>query len=143
MRRWSGAVWLLSLALAAGCGSSPSKRRADASLERHLLRGVAQIRTTRDKEKLHAQLGRTLATLRHDHASTPAGRRAKRLAIDGFEWTRKGVRSLLDFEENDSGNVAAATRDAIRADRFLKNGANRLRSAGTLLGIRVGRIAGH
>jgi hypothetical protein len=138
MRRWSGA-WLLSLALTVGCGSSASP---DASIKRDLVRGVAQIRTTRDKEKLHAELGRTLASLGRDRASTPGGRRAKRLAIEGFELTGKGVRSLLDFEENDSGNVAAATRDAVRADRFLTRGANRLRAAGSLLGIRVGRLGG-
>ena len=140
-RRW--AAWLVLLALAAGCGTAPAERPADSSLERHLLRGVAQIRTTRDKEKLHAELARTLASLRQDRASTAAGRRAKTLAIEGFEWTRKGVRSQLDFEENDSGNVAAATRDAIRADRFLTRGANRLRAAGSLLGVRVGRLRGH
>ena len=134
-RRW--AAGLLSLALASGCGSSPN-----ASIKKHLLRGVAQIRTTRDKTKLHAELGRTLASLRRDRASTAAGRRAKSLAIEGFESTRKGVRSLLDFEENDSGNVAAATRDAMRADRFLERGANRLRAAGSLLGVRLGRLGG-
>jgi hypothetical protein len=138
MRRRS-AAWLLSVALAAGCGSSASP---DASVKSDLLRGVAQIRMTRDKEKLYAELARTLASLRHDRGSTPAGRRAKRLAIEGFDLTRKGVRSLLDFEENDSGNVAAATRDAIRADRFLARGANRLRAAGSVLGIRVGRLLG-
>jgi hypothetical protein len=140
MRRWPRAPWVLALLLVAGCGSSAPP---DASVKRDLLRGVAQIRTTRDKENLHTQLGRTIASLRRDDPSTAAERRAKPLAIEGFEWTRKGVRSLLDFEENDSGNVAAATRDAMRADRFLTRGAKRLRAAGSTLGIRVGRIAGH
>jgi hypothetical protein len=140
MRRWPWAPSVLALLLAAGCGSSVSP---DASIKRDMLRGVAQIRTTHDTKKLYAELASTLASLRHDRASTPDGRRAKRLAIDGFEWTRKGVRSHLDFEENDSGNVAAATRDAMRADRFLTRGAKRLRAAGSMLGIRVGRIAGH
>jgi hypothetical protein len=134
MRRWPRAPWALALLLAAGCGSSASP---DASIKRDLLRGVAQIRTTRDKEKLHAELGRTIARLRRDEAPTAAARRAKRLAIEGFEWTRKGVRSLLDFEQNDSGNVAAATRDAVRGDRFLKKGARRLRAAGASLGLRI------
>jgi hypothetical protein len=129
MRRRSGAAWLLSLALA-GCGSSASP---DAAIKRDLLRGVAQIRTTRDKEKLYAELTGTLARLRRDRGSTPA----KRLAIEGFTLTRKGVRSLLDFEENDSGNVAAATRDAIRADRYRARGARRLRAAGAALGLRI------
>ncbi|HYZ77454.1 MAG TPA: hypothetical protein VE596_08775 [Gaiellaceae bacterium] len=129
-RRW--AAGLLSLVLAAGCGSS-----SDASIKKHLLRGVAQIRTTRDRAELHAKLVRTLANLRRDHASTAAERRARRLAIEGFEATLKGVRSQLDFVENDSGNVAAATRDARRADRYLALGASRLRAAGMALGIRI------
>jgi hypothetical protein len=136
MRRRS-AAWLLSLALASGCGSSTS----DAAIKRHLLLGVAQIRTTRDRAELHAKLVRTLASLRRDRTSTPAERRARSLAIEGFEWTRKGVRSQLDFEENDSGNVAAATRDARRADRYLARGASRLRAAGAALGIRIGSLA--
>ena len=138
MRRRGGAL-LLSLALAAGCGSS----RSDASIKRHLLRGINQIRTTRDRAELHAKLVRTLASLRRDHSSTPAERRARGLAIEGFAATLKGVRSQLDFMENDSGNVAAATRDARRADRYLSRGASRLRAAGAALGIRVGKLSGY
>jgi hypothetical protein len=129
-RRWP--AWILLVAFAAGCGSSP-----DASIKRHLLLGVAQIRTTRDRAKLHAELVRTLAGLRRDHASTAAARRARSLAIAGFEATLRGVRSQLDFMENDSGNVAAATRDARRADRYLARGAKLLRAAGAALGIRI------
>ena len=70
-------------------------------------------------------------------------RRARELAIQGFELTRKGVRSQLDFSENDSGNVAAATRDAERADRYLTRGANRLRAAGLALGIQLGKLNEH
>ena len=139
MRRRSAGLWILSLALAVGCGSSTS----DASIKRHLLRGVAQIRTTRDPAELHAKLVRTLASLRRDHASTAAARRARRLAIEGFEATLKGVRSRLDFIENDSGNVAAATRDARRADRYLVRGADRLRAAGAALGLRLGRLTAY
>jgi hypothetical protein len=135
-RRW--AAWLLLLALSAACGSSTS----DTSIKKHLLGGVAQIRTTRDRAELHAKLVRTLASLRRDRASTAAERRAKGLAIEGFEATLKGVRSQLDFVENDSGNVAAATRDARRADRYLALGADRLRSAGAALGVRIGRLPG-
>jgi hypothetical protein len=118
-------------------------RASDASIERHLLRGVAQIRTTHDRTKLHAELRRTLANLRRDHGSTAAARRARRLAIEGFESTLRGIRSQLDFVENDSGNVAAATRDARRADRYLSKGANRLRAAGSTFGIRVGKLSGY
>jgi hypothetical protein len=133
-RRW--AAWLVLLALAAGCGSSPG-----TSIKKHLLRGVTQIRATRDRAELHAKLVRTLASLRRDRASTAAERRARRLAIAGFEATLKGVRSQLDFVENDSGNVAAATRDARRADRYLALGADRLRAAGAALGVRIGRLS--
>jgi hypothetical protein len=140
MRRPCATPWLLCLALAAGCGSSISDTAAsDAAIKRHLLRGVAQIRTTRDPAKLHAKLAQTLASLRRDHASTAAERRARSLAIAGFEATLKGVRSRLDFVENDSGNVAAATRDARRADRYLALGMSRLRAAGAVLGIRIAR----
>ena len=70
-------------------------------------------------------------------------RRARELAIQGFELTREGIRSQLDFSENDSGEVAAATRDASRADRYLTNGANRLRAAGRALGIQIGKLKEH
>jgi hypothetical protein len=64
------------------------------------------------------------------------------LAIQGFEATLKGVEALLDFSENDSGEVAAATRDAMRADRFLRRGADRLRAAGRALELRIGTLNG-
>jgi hypothetical protein len=134
-------AWLLALLLAAGCGSATADEKATrSSLERDLLRGVAQIRATYDRRVLHAKLRGTLARVRSDRASTAAERRARTLAIQGFQSTLKGVRSQLDFIENDSGNIAAATRDAIRADRYLKRGAKSLRAAGQALGIRIGRI---
>jgi hypothetical protein len=142
MRAHSLAHWLLAVALIGGCGSSPGVRAADASVKRDLLRGVAEIRVTHDYKKLHAEVLRVLANLRRDRAATPATRRARGLAIEGFEATLKGVRSQLDFSENDSGNIAAATRDAKRADRYLTRGANRLRAAGRALGIRVGMLNG-
>ena len=141
--RWT-ALWLLALVLAGGCGSStPRVGTADASIERDLLRGVGQIRATHDRKKLHAELVATVASLRRARPSTVSARRARALAIQGFESTLKGVRSELDFSENDSGNVAAATRDATRADRYLTRGANRLRAAGQVLGIRIGKLNQH
>ena len=119
-------AWLLALLLAAGCGSS---RAADSPVKRDLLRGVAQIRSTHDPKRLHAEVEQTFASLRRDRASTAAERRARRLAIEGFAAELKGLRSRLDFTENDSGNVAAATRDAVRADRYLTRAASRLRAA--------------
>jgi Fic family protein len=135
---------LVALAVIAGCGSSKSaEATADVSIKRHLLHGVAQMRATHDRKKLRAALGRTLASLRRDEARTAAGRRGRLLAIEGFESTLEGVRSELDFIENDSGNIEAATRDAKRADRYLKRGADRLRAAGRTFGVRIGTLRGH
>jgi hypothetical protein len=142
MRAHSTARWLLVVTLIGGCGSTTGVRLGDASVKRDLLRGIVEIRATHDGKKLHAEVLHVLASLRRDRASTPAARRARVLAIQGFEATLKGVRSQLDFSENDSGNVAAATRDAMRADRYLTLGANRLRAAGRALGIRVGQLNG-
>ena len=70
-------------------------------------------------------------------------RRGRALAVQGFEATLKGVRSELDFDGNDSGEVAAATRDAARADRYLARGANRMRAAGRALSVQIGELKGH
>ena len=93
MRRTSAAA-LSALLLLAGCGSS------EGSVERDLLRGVAQIRTTPDRKKLETALGRTIASLRRDRPRTAADRRARDFALRGFESTVRGVRSELDFETN-------------------------------------------
>jgi hypothetical protein len=144
MRRRSLVRWLLAVALAGGCGSAPSGARGDDSIRRDLLSGVGQIRVNHaDRKKLYTELLRTLASLRRDRPSTPAAQRARTLAIQGFEASLKGVRSLIDFSENDSGNIAAATRDAKRADRYLTRGANHLRAAGRVLGLRIGKLNGH
>ena len=113
------------------------------SIEQDLLRGVGEIRGTRDREKLHAELVHLLAHLRRAHGTTASARRGREFALREFEATLKGVRSQLDFSENDSGEVAAATRDAKRADRYLTLGANRLRAAGQALGIQIGEINQH
>ena len=134
---------LVALVLAAGCGSSPSRAAADdASIKRELLRGVHQIRAEHDRKQLSAELARLLARLGRARGST-VGERARVLAMQGFEATIKGTRSQLDFSENDSGEVAAATRDAERADRYLTLGANRLRAAAQALGIQIGKLNQH
>jgi hypothetical protein len=135
MRRGAAAA-LLALLLAAGCGSSESP------VKRDLLRGVAQIRDTHDAKKLQTELRRTLARLRRDRASTAAERRARRLAVAGFESMLKGLQSQIDFYANDSGNIEAATRDALRADRSRARGAKLLRAAGRALGLRIGDLDG-
>ena len=138
--RRSAVPSLVALALVCGCGSSPSRVATDdASIKRELLRGVGLIRAAHDRHKLSAELARILVRLGRARGST-VGARARELAEQGFEATIKGTRSQLDFSENDSGEVAAATRDAERADRYLTLGANRLRAAGRLLGIRIGRL---
>ena len=81
--------------------------------------------------------------LRRERPSTPRERRAKVIAIQGFELTRKGVKYLIAFDENDSGEVAAATRDAANADRYLRRAAARLRAAGRLLGVTIGDLRGY
>ena len=101
-----------------------------------------QIRVTHDYKKLRARVARTMTRLRHDSAPTATARRAKKLALQGFSWTRKGIDSRVAFVENDSGNVGAATRDARRADRTLKRGARLLRAAGSILGVPVGSLNG-
>jgi hypothetical protein len=117
----------LALVLLVGCGSSSS------AVERDVRRGMAQIRDTRDAKKLRSELRATLASLRRDDPSGAAERRARALAIRGFAATLVGVQSRIDFMDNDSGNVAAATRDAIRSDRYLARGARLLRAASRAL----------
>ena len=86
---------------------------------------------------------RTVAGLRVTRGSTAAGRRARLLALAGFDSTLDGIAAQLAFERNDSGNIEAATRDAKRADRFLRRGADDLRAAGRLLDVEVGTLHGY
>jgi hypothetical protein len=115
----------------------------DAAVKRELLGAVAEIRAIHERRRLHAELTRALARLRRTRGSTAGGRRARELAILGLGLTLRGVEAQIAFEENDSGNIEAATRDAKRADRFLKRGADQLRAAGRALGTRVGDVDGY
>jgi len=134
---------LTTLALLVGCGSSQSGDNANTRLEAIVSQGVVQIQGSKDLEKLRAELFRTLARLRTVHGTTPAARRSRALAILGFQATLRGIESRLAFTRNDSGNVEAATRDAILADRTLKKGASLLRAAGRALGVRVRTLNGY
>jgi hypothetical protein len=135
---------VIGLALVSVCPpSAPAVGRADLSIKLDLLHGVRAIRVTHDRNKLHLELVRLLAHLRRAHGTTTSSRRGRELALRGFEATLKGVRSQLDFSENDSGEVAAATRDAKRADLYLRRGANWLRAAGHALGVRIGELNGY
>ena len=137
-------VGLLALGLAAGCGQSMSARTPEPSAVRQaLVGGTRAIQNTHNRRRLDVAVGRALVQLRRVQASTPRERRAKALAVEGFLMARKGVKYLIAFEENDSGEVAAATRDAARADYFLRLAARRLRAAGLLLGIRIGDLRGY
>ena len=141
---WWTALCLIGLALVSGCQpSAPALGEADVSIKQDLLRGVGEIRGTRDRKKLHAELVHLLAHLRRAHGTTASARRGREFALRGFEATLKGVRSQLDFSENDSGEVAAATRDAKRADRYLRRGAYWLRAAGRAFGLRIGELNGY
>ena len=139
MRRSSGVAVALSLLALTGCASSSAP---DDSVKRDVLHGISQIRGTHDYQKLRVQVARTITLLRQDRAPTAAVRRAKELAIQGFGSTLKGIDSEIAFHQNDSGEVAAATRDAARAFRFLRRGARQLRAAGRILGVRVGTLNG-
>ena len=138
------ALCFIGLALVSGCRqSAPALGPADLSIRRDLIRGVREIRMTHDRKKLHAELVHLLAHLRREHGTTASARRGRELALRGFEATLKGTRSQLEFSENDSGEVAEATRDAKRADRYLRRGANWLRAAGQALGVRIGELNGY
>jgi hypothetical protein len=140
MKRRSEVAAALSMLALTGCGSSST---VDASVKEDFQHGISEIRGTHDSKKLRARVVQTLRTLRQDRARTAAGRRARALAVQGFAWTLKGIESRIDFVENDSGNIEAATRDAARADRALKRGASLLRAAGRVLGVHVPSLNGY
>ena len=140
------AAGFFGLTLLVGCASTKSASSdmaSDAAIREDILLGVVQIRGSQDARKLRGKLLRTLERLRGDRGSTAAGRKGRRLAIEGFASTLKGIDARLDFAENDSGNIEAAVRDAKRADRYLKRGANLLRAGARVLGIRIGMINGY
>jgi hypothetical protein len=144
LNRRRAAAGLVGLVLVCGCGSKQSGMSdADAAVKQDLLRGVADIRSTQDRKTLAAQLRRVITSLRNERGSTAAAERARTAALGGFELTLKGVGSQIDFIDNDSGEVAAATRDARLADRYLGRGADRIRRAGLALGIRIGELDGY
>jgi hypothetical protein len=133
VRKASGAAAAVVLGFVVGCGSTESP-----SVKETFVHGVEQIRKSHDAKKLHAQLGQTLASLREGSGSP-----GRRLAVQGFEATLRGVQAQVDLIENDSGNLEAAVRDAAEADRYRARGANLLRAAGRALGIRVGKLKGY
>jgi hypothetical protein len=138
------AVGFVTVALSSGCGSStPPTKSSDVSIKEAVVRGVSEIGDSEDRKRLEGRLVQTLTRLRATRASTAVDRRARRLAIEGFAATLQGVKSERAFYERDSGNLPAATRDATRAYRSRKRGANFLRAAGRALGIRIGSLDGY
>src|SRR4029078_9311946 len=86
------ALCLIGLASVTGCRpAAPAPRPADLSIERDLRRGVEEIRATRDRKKLHAELVQLLAHLRRTHATTASARRGRELALGGVERRSDGV----------------------------------------------------
>ena len=140
------ALWLVGLGVPSGyasCATGPTLAPADLSVEQDLRLAVREIRGTRDRRALRGELVHLRGHLRRVHGTTPRARRARRLALQGIAATLEGIESQLEFSENDSGEVAEATKDAKRADRYLRLGANRLRAAGRALGVRIGDINGY
>jgi hypothetical protein len=141
--RATGRSYAPLAALAVAVLTAGTAAAADTTVEASLRHGVAAIRGTDGEAKRDAQLAHVLVRLRSDRGSTAPVERARKLAIRGFTWTRRGLHARLDFIRNDSGNLPAAVRDSIAADRALKRGAALLRAAGRALGIRIGTLDGY
>jgi hypothetical protein len=121
----------LSLAFPAGCGSGDS---GDARVEHDIRRGLVQIASVHDRKALEAKLAAVVTGLRSESASSESARRARALAIAGFEAKLRSVSAEREFYENDSGQVAEATKDAARADANRKRATDLLRAAEHALG---------
>ena len=121
------AAGFAALALA-GCGAS------DSALEAHFRQAISQIENTHDYRALQAKLRRTLAVIEKDRDE----RRAKTLAVQGLRSALRGVAALIEFVENDSGNLPAATVDEAHAFKFWSRAARLLREAGAELGVEIG-----
>jgi hypothetical protein len=115
-----------------GCGNTRSP------LQRHFARGIERIQHTQnDWHELRRGLAETLKAIRSDSDG-----RARRLALAGFVAMLASADAEIAFEENDSGNLPVATRDAKRAYHEATRSARLLRAAGRLLGVRVGDLRG-
>ena len=125
------AAFCLCLAFLAGCGSGDS---GDANVERDIRRGLAQIESVHDRKALEAKLAAVVTGLRSESPSSDSVRRARALAIAGFEAKLRSVAAEREFYENDSGQVAEATKDAARADANRTRANDLLRAAEQALG---------
>jgi hypothetical protein len=134
-----GACLIAAAALAASAATSA--QASNPSVRETVRAGIAEIRMYK-REALDWRLVSTLGVLRRQRASTPAGQRGRKLAIDGFTAARRAVQAELEFYNEDSGRLAEAAIDASRADRQWNRAAGLLRKAGYELGIPVGRLNG-
>ena len=125
------AALCLCLAIAAGCGSSKSD---DGTVERELRQGLADIESVHDRKMLQAKLRAVVARLRSEQPDSDDGRRARARAIAGFEAKVASLAAEREFYENDSGQVAEATKDAARADRLRARAQSLLDGAERALG---------
>lgn len=115
----------ICFALVAGCGGTSD----NASVERDIARGLSEIESVHDRRVLQVRLTRILVALRRDRATSESTRRARALAIRGFTAKLKSIAAEREFAENDSGEVAEATRDAARADTYRVRAETLLRAA--------------
>jgi hypothetical protein len=137
-------AWTVVVAGALATSIAAPASASDATLKRTFVRGVAQLQAQNAPvpARRDAQLQVTLRRLRADRPSTAAGRRGRELALEGFAWMRRRVQAQLRLIRNDSGNVEAAIRDAMEADRCLRRAAPLLRAAGRAFGVHVGKLDG-
>jgi hypothetical protein len=119
-----------------GCGSGSE---SDSALRDTVRDGAAAMRTERARV-LEQKLKATLAALRADEPSTAEDRRGRALAIQGFTWALVSARAEIEFQYNDSGRLAEATKDARRADTARRKSERLLRAAGRALGIELGSL---
>jgi hypothetical protein len=120
------ALLCICLTLVTGCGSG---NPGNASVERDIERGLAEIRSGHDRRTLQAKLTAVVARLRSDQPESDSRQRARALAIAGFEAKLTSIRAEREFYENDSGQVKEATIDAARADAFRNRAEDLLRAA--------------
>jgi len=130
------AVICASVALVAGCGSSSA---GDKAVTRDVRRGLVEIRAVHDRKLLQAKLTAIVSRLKSDAAASRDAKRARTLAIRGFEAKLTSVKAEREFYENDSGQVAEATIDAARADKYRTRADALLGQAAAKLGV-TGRI---
>src|SRR5262249_61926315 len=98
-----------------------------------LRKATSQPQPTHDNRALRGRVGRPLAVIEKDGDA----RRAKTPAVQGLRSALRGLAALIEFVENDSGNLPAATVDEAHAFKFWSRAARLLRKAGAELGVEI------